>query len=132
MRFGSIRFTGSSPGGTATSGNIALSYNAIPVTGRIVGLELGSPAFDSATGSLYMFASGATWNNTRLVAQINGLAQDRTYYPITAFQRNNVQGTLLSGVAYSATEYPLVDAQQIGLATSGTFNGTAQFILYYE
>ena len=129
----SLRFTLSSPA-TATSGNVVLTYNSIPVTGHIIGIEIGSPAFDAATGSLYMISSGTTWGTTRDVAQINGItAVARTFYPIVQFARSHNQGTILSGLAYSATVSPYVDGEQIGLATSGTYNGTNVLaIVYYR
>ena len=127
----SLRYLIASPTG-ALSGNLPLTFNAIPVTGRIIGVEVGSAAFTTATGSMYVIASGATHAQNRTIATINGVAQTRTYYPITQFQRSSSQGTLLSGLAWSAMEYPLIDGDQIGIAGSGLFGGSALIMVYYQ
>ena len=128
----SLRYTGSSPGGTATSGNIALTYSPFLVTGRIIGIEFGSPMFDTATGSLYLFSSGNTWNGTRLVAQVNGVPQGRNWYPLVQYNRDATQGNLISGLGGNNLEHPFVDGEQLGIALSGTFNGgNALFIVHY-
>jgi hypothetical protein len=128
----SLRYTLVPDVSVATSGNTALTFSAWPVTGRILGVEVGSPAFNSATGSLYLIASGNTWNQNRTIATINGIAQARTIYSIVSYQRGTDQGTILSGTNWSSTEHPLVDGDAIGLATSGTFAGTGLFIVYYQ
>ena len=129
----SVRFT-LVPPTTATSGNVALTFNPEPIIGQIIGFEIGSPAFDAATGSLYVFCSGTNWpGGNRQVFQQNGVtAILRTFYPIVEFQRNSIQGTLLSGVAYSATDNPWVVSEAVGFAASGTYNGTGNILLYYK
>lgn len=124
----SLRFTLTSPV-TATSGNVVLAYNPIPVSGRIVGIEVGSPAFGANTGSLYVIASGATWNQTRLVTQVNGIAQARTYYSI--FEYAQVKGASVSGTTGPVLFNPVVDGDQIGIATSGTYGGTNVLAIVY-
>lgn len=126
----SMVFTISPDGDVATSGNGPLTYGAWPVTGKILGVEIGSPAFDSNTGSLYVIGSNPALGE-RTIAQVNGLAQERTYYPIKEFQRSSNQGTLVSGIAYSEMDNPIVAGEAVGLATSGTFNGEVTAILYY-
>ena len=120
------------PPTTALSGNTTFVFSTWGVTGRILGVEVGSSGFTAATGSLYIVASGNTFSQNRTVAIVNGIAQVRTFYPLKEFSRSANQGTLLSGVAYSDVEHPLVDGDAIGLASSGTFGGTGLFILYYQ
>lgn len=133
LSYKSILYTIVPDGAVATSGNGPLTFSVWNVTGRIIGVEVGSPAFAANTGSLYVIASGgALWNQNRTVAQVNGVAQVRTFYPIKEFVRSANQGTLVSGIAYSEMEYPFVDGYPIGLATSGTFGGTGTFVLYYQ
>lgn len=127
-----VYLTGSSPGGTATSGNIAPTYSAWQINGRLIGVEVGSPAWDAATGSLYVLASGTSWNTLRTVAQINGIAQIRTYYPVKEFSRSAPQGTSLSGVGYSDADYVVVAGDAIGIAGSGLYNGgNVRVAIYY-
>lgn len=119
-----LTFSLTSPA-TATSGNVPLSFNATQITGRIIGIEIGSPAFAAATGSLTIFSSGATWNNNRIVAQINGIPQDRAFIPIVQYQQSSTNGAVISGLGGGVVNYPVVDGEQIGVATSGTYGGTA-------
>src|SRR3990167_3277033 len=92
----SLRFTLVPPADVATSGNVALVFNVIPVTGRIAGYEIGSPSFSTATGSLYVFSSGNTLNSNRLVFQFNGLPQARDYFEIVQYSRLDTNGAEIS------------------------------------
>jgi hypothetical protein len=126
-----VYFIGSSPGGLAASGNIPVAYSTWQVNGRIIGVEVGSPAWSAATGSLYVLASGTSWNQNRTIATINGIGQARTYYPLKEFSRSTNQGTLLSGIAYSDADYPVIAGDAIGIAGSGMFGGPAVKIAVY-
>jgi hypothetical protein len=120
----SLVFSLTSPA-TATSGNVTTDYNPIQIVGRIVGIEVGSPAFGAATGSMWVTASGATFAQTREVARVNGVGQARAYYPMAQYQRDAATGTAISGLGGCKVEYPLVDGEQVCVSVSGCYGGAA-------
>lgn len=116
----------------AGSGTTALTYSAWAVTGRLIGLEVGSPAFGAAAGSLYIVLSGGGWPQTRLATLVKGIAQSRTYYDLSVFRQ--VEGASTSGGVITGGGklfYPIANGDAVGIATSGTYGGTGTFVLYY-
>ncbi|MBI4145510.1 hypothetical protein HY493_04900 [Candidatus Woesearchaeota archaeon] len=128
--FKSIRFTLVPNASIAASGNAVTSFSAESVTGRIIGMEVGSPAFSASTGSLYVIASGSTWNQNRQVTLIKGIGQSRAFYDTSVFRQ--VEGASVSGTATSALIHPFVDGDAIRLTSSGTFGGTGNIVLFYQ